>query len=78
MNEKFDSLIKKDTEQLTMLLPDLHALSRKWVHKTKPINDAISIVRNWLKARLVASGFEQQYDIDYNETFALVACWFTL
>ena len=51
----------------------------KWVYKVKyNPNDLV----NWYKALLVAKGFAQTYNIDYDETFGLVAkmmmvlwCW---
>ncbi|KAI3734336.1 hypothetical protein L6452_13802 [Arctium lappa] len=46
-------------------------IGTKWVFKNKKDKDGI-VIRN--KARLVAKGYRQEEGIDYDETYALVAC----
>nr|GFA83040.1 copia protein [Tanacetum cinerariifolium] len=45
-------------------------IKTKWIFKSKKDESSL-VIRN--KARLVAVGYSQQKDIDYDETFALVA-----
>ena len=51
--------------------PKHHSIiGTKWVFKNK-MNEQSVIIR--YKARLVAKGYNQEEDIDYDETFVLVA-----
>lgn len=75
MQEEYDSLIDTGTWELGPLPPCHHALSSKWIFKSKPETDATKFR---LKARLVARGFKQQSGIDFDETFAPVVKWSTL
>ena len=54
---------------VTQLPQDMRAISCRWVFKTKVSADG----HTRYKARLVIRGFEQQYGLDYTETFAPVA-----
>ena len=70
MTEELDALFRNRTWVLVDLPPDKSVVGCKWVFKNKTRYDG-SIKR--YKTRLVAKGFTQKYDIDYEETFALIA-----
>ena len=70
MKEELDALHKTGTWDLVDLPFGKSAIGCKWVYKIKTrSNDTV----DRYKARLVARGFTQEYEIDYEETFALVA-----
>ncbi|RVW75057.1 Retrovirus-related Pol polyprotein from transposon RE2 [Vitis vinifera] len=70
MKEELDALTKNHTWDLVTLPPGQSVVGCKWIYKIKTRSDG-SV--ECYKARLVAKGFTQEYGIDYEETFALVA-----
>ena len=70
MKEELDALSKNHTWDLVTLYPRKFVISCKWIYNIKTYSDK-SIER--YKARLVAKNFTKDYEIDYEETFALVA-----
>jgi hypothetical protein len=70
MKEELDALHKNHTWDLVNLPQWKSVVGCKWVYKIKTCSDG-TVDR--YKARLVARGFTQEYGVDYEETFALVA-----
>ena len=70
MKEELDALSKNHTWDLVTLSPGKFVVGCKWIYKIKTHFDG-SIER--YKARLIAKGFTQEYEIDYEEIFASVA-----
>ena len=70
MKEELDALHKTGTWDLVDLPSGKSSISCKWVYKIKTQSNG-TVDR--YKARLISSGFTQEYEIDYEETFAPVA-----
>jgi hypothetical protein len=70
MQEEYDPLMRNNTWILVPLLAGRKPVSCKWVFKIK--QGANGEVERY-KARLVARGFTQTYEVDYNKTFAPIA-----
>ena len=70
MKEELDALCKNHIWDLVTLSPRKSMVGYKWIYKIKTRFDG-SIER--YKACLFAKGFTQDYEIDYEETFAPVA-----
>ena len=75
MEEEMNSIYKNQTWDLVSLPVGKKIITSKWVYKTKP---GLNGDMEKLKARLVARGFEQQYGVDFEETFAPVVKWSTI
>ena len=70
MKEELDALTKNHTWDLVTIPSGQFLVGCKWIYKIKTrSNGSIKCY----KTRLVAKGFTQEYGIDYEETFALVA-----
>ena len=70
MKNELDALSKNHTWDLVILPLGKFVVGCKWIYKIKTRFDG-SIER--YKTRLVAKGFTQEYEIDYEETFTPVA-----
>ena len=71
MEEEMSQIKKNDTWELVPRPKDKNIIGTKWVFKNK-MNEDGQIIRN--KARLVCKGYSQIEGIDFEETFAPVAC----
>jgi hypothetical protein len=65
MNFEYQTLLKNKTWHLVPSHQATNVINCKWVYKIKRKQDG-SV------ARLVAKGFKQRHDIDYDDTFSLV------
>ena len=70
MKEELDALHKTRTWDMVDLPSGKSAIGCKWVYKIKTRSDG-TVDR--YKGRLVAKGFTQDYEIDYEETFSPMA-----
>lgn len=70
MNDEIESIERNDTCELVDLPKNKDCIVVKWVYKTKFKTNGDVDKYN---TRLVAKGFSQEYEIDYNEIIALVA-----
>lgn len=70
MRDEMAALMKSSTWNLVPKPNDVDVIACKWVYKLKKAVDG-TIARR--KARLVAHDFSQQYGLDYEEVFSLVA-----
>jgi hypothetical protein len=71
MHEELETFERNQVWELVHPPPGCKPIGTKWVWKNKE-GEKGEVVRN--KSRLVAQGFSQKEGIDYEETFALVAC----
>ena len=70
MQEEIEALNKNETWKLVPKPEKCEPVTCKWVYRLKKRSNG-TIDR--FKARLVARGFSQNYGLDYEETFSLVA-----
>jgi hypothetical protein len=70
MEEEMNALEKNETWEIVPLPPSKKTIRCRWIFIVKNNSDG-SV--NRYKIRMVAKGYTQTYDIDYDETFALVA-----
>ena len=75
MDEEIECIEKNQTWELVDVPTYKDVISVKWIYKTKQDTDG-NVQKH--KERMVARGFTQQPDIDFNETFAHAACMDTV
>ena len=70
MKEELDTLFKNHTWDLVTLPPGKSVVGCKWIYKIKTHSNG-SIER--YETRLIVKSFTQEYGVDYEKTFTLVA-----
>lgn len=70
MEEEIVALEQNQTWELVLKSKDVKLISCKWIYKIK--RRANELIEGH-KARLVAWRFTQEYNLNYDETFSLVA-----
>ena len=75
IDEELECIEKNQTWEMVDVPKDKDVINVKWIYNTK--QDGNGNVQKH-KERLVPIGFTQQHDIDFNETFAPVACMDTI
>jgi hypothetical protein len=70
IKKEINSIIKNNTWKLTTLPKGHNAIGVKWIFKIKR-NAEEEIEKH--KARLIVKRYKQQYGVDYEDVFALVA-----
>ncbi|KAL0395140.1 UNVERIFIED_CONTAM: Copia protein [Sesamum latifolium] len=75
MEEEIHSIEKNDTWEIATLPSGHEVIGAKWVYKTK--RNVKGEVKRY-KAKLVAKGYKQKHDMDYEEVFAPVASFETI
>jgi hypothetical protein len=69
MDIEFGALLKNDTWHLVPPKAGENIINCKWVYKIKQkSNGSVDMYKAWL----VAKGFKQRYEIDYEDTFSPV------
>ena len=69
IQDEFDAHEKNKTWTTVKTTSDMNVIGSKWVFKVKRDADGNAVK---LKARLVAKGYNQEYGVDFKETFAPV------
>ena len=70
MHDELLQFQRNDVQTLVPRLEGEHIIGTKWIFRKK-IDEEGNVICN--KARLVAQGFSQMEEVDYDETFAPVA-----
>ena len=70
MQDEYNSLVQNETQTELIPLKGIHVLRGKWVYALK--RDEQGQITQY-KARQVAKGFEQEYGVNYEQTFASIA-----
>nr|GFA69865.1 retrovirus-related Pol polyprotein from transposon TNT 1-94 [Tanacetum cinerariifolium] len=70
MQEELHEFKRLEVWELVLYLDKVMVITLKWINKVK-LDELEGILKN--KARLVASGYRQEEEIDFEESFALVA-----
>ena len=70
MNEEMSALERNETWKIVERPKDKKAVGCRWIYTVKYKSDG---TLDWYKAGLVAKGYTQTYEIDYEETFAPMA-----